>query len=339
MKNRWLKKDSSKIELGACEPPLGACENEISDCEPAIGANNLGQVSAFGYKTIVNATSPTTCSTFAFGYKTLAQSVPEMKLPDIKFGDAPVMTSTCTGDFSNSPFHISKSFVSPFSTGLEVNMDLGDGNIKYIREIKVGPFTFKDAGNLGLDIFLEGKRLGWINSLAEADLSKWLSEKDTIGVVTKSPTAKASGGVILEDTVINDKPWVPGKKLEDGFVKWSANESKAYAKTIEYVNHGYKSISNESINSSNSFDLEYKNVVPGSVLFTVYIDSKYVHSEIVAAQGKLADNYYSVDDRPNKIVSAQMDHNSGHMDVVWNVPPKGNVVLSFCYEYYIGKSA
>jgi len=58
---------------------------------------------------------------------------------------------------------------------MQVDPDYKD--VSYIREINLGPFIFKDAGELGCDLFYNGQRLGWLNYSGEKALVNWLQEK------------------------------------------------------------------------------------------------------------------------------------------------------------------
>lgn len=54
---------------------------------------------------------------------------------------------------------------------------IDNSSVKYERETELGPFTFKDAGELGVDIFFNDKRMGWLNSNGEQELLTWLLAK------------------------------------------------------------------------------------------------------------------------------------------------------------------
>lgn len=187
------------------------------------------------------------------------------------------------------------------------DMEIKDGEIQYKREIKLGCFTFKDAGNLGFDIFYNDVKLGWLNNQGEKDLYKWLGDKSFDCIKS-----------------LDEEKDVKSLFIEDQFNK----------KKIQRYYNGLDVVSNESVKGHLGFyKLEHMDIVPGSVLFTAYVNTTPIQTECLTEKGTLIERDFLP---RNNILSVQTNFKEGEFIVNWATFPEDSY-LSFCYEYYKAK--
>jgi hypothetical protein len=75
---------------------------------------------------------------------------------------------------------------------------VANNDVPYAREITLGSFTFKDAGQLGFDLFYNGTRMGWLNYLGEEALYNWLKTK-LEGTQTCGDTGKLDDAMTMKE--------------------------------------------------------------------------------------------------------------------------------------------
>jgi hypothetical protein len=113
---------------------------------------------------------------------------------------------------------------------------------------------------------------------------------------------------------------------------------KIYDRNFDPYN--IKEVSNEVIQitcNANVYQIENKNIVPGSLILTAYVNGVAVQSENLKADGELPCAFYGFShtyacERP-AFSEAKLDHNTGLITVNWvNYNSTDNRILNVCYE-------
>lgn len=334
MKNHWLnKKKTLSVEDVRLAKELesqgveGVCEyNELADVEPSLSIEVKASPLPDAYNEI----------TIGDGWCGIPTSN-EIKIE----GDFPPIIVTDCGAFciSGSSYPPPDSTISsitisndwgsfePGQTALaELDMEVGDGSIKYARETTIGIFTFKDAGELGVDIFSNGNKIGWLNNQGEKALKQWLNDKPTV----TTNFISGNGNIYtvgIDPAVGNDSTYFFRKEVYPDYNK------KSYDRNFDpYI---IKIVSNEMIEvphvgNYNVYQLNNKDIIPGSFILTAYVSGAPVQSENLNADGELPC------DRPDRpaFYKVKLDHNTGIIAVSWvNSNITDNRRLSVCYEY------
>jgi hypothetical protein len=286
MKNHWLK-NKNKITV---EDIHLARELEAEGVESVCEYKELANVEL---EPSIEVKISDTLAPFDYGEVTIGAGAMPIKTDDITWNSPPT-------DLAISSITIGCDWASfePGQTALaELDMDISDGSIKYIRETTIGPFTFKDAGELGVDIFMGTNKLGWLNGKGEESLEKWLNQKR-----------------------------LHNKSIDS--IRITSNIR---------INSNIKVISNECVKEpydvycrEASYMLAHANIIRGSFLFTAYINDIRIQSEGLGLNSKLTDD---VCNRP-AIKSLDLDYSTGKIIVNWvNYNPEDKYHLSVCYEY------
>jgi hypothetical protein len=313
----------------------GVCEYvEMADVEPAKAPDTCNEITIGAGWSSNDVKVEDITWDFDFGGQPLCISGSPYP-PEEKQFSTLVSTSCVEPDLAISSITITNDWGSfePGQTALaELDMEIGDGSIKYIREIKLGTFTFKDAGALGVDIFSNGTKIGWLNNKGEESLKQWLGEKsvaqENVSVMGKTYT------IGVDPAVGNDEETFRKEVYPD-------YNSKSYDRNF----HPYitKEVSNEIVEVAyvgqhNTYQLKNKNIVPGSFILTAHVNGVALQSENLKGDGTLPCTYYGFShtyacDRPT-IYEAKLDHNTGLITVNWiNFHSTDNRRLSVCYEY------
>lgn len=303
MKNHWLNKKKDKQE----EAILDAVCNEMATGEITIGA---------GWSSNDVKTEDITWDNVVFNcqqaMEPLCISASPYPLEEKQFSTL-VSTNYVEPDPAISSITITNDW-SIFETALaEMDMEIGDGSIKYVRETTIGTFTFKDAGALGVDIFSNGTKIGWLNNKGEESLKQWLGEK----------------------SVAQENVSVMGKTYTIGIVSNEIVEVACVDNTYQLKNKNIVPCSFILTAYVNGVALQSENLMAdGTLSHNYYGRLDLCHN--------FSHNYAC--DRP-AISEAKLDHNTGLITVNWiNFHPTtrwplGNRFLSVCYEYkdYEGK--
>lgn len=299
MKNHWLNKKKDKQE----EAILDAVCNEMATGEITIGA---------GWSSNDVKIEDITWDNAVFDCQPLCISASPYPLEEKQFSTL-VSTNYVEPDPAISSITITNDW-SSFETALaEMDMEIGDGSIKYVRETGIGTFIFKDAGALGVDIFIGGDKVGWLNSKGEESLKQWLCDKP----------------------VALDNVSVMGKTYSIGVDPAAGTDYKKKQQYDRNYDSYIKEVSNEVIDvlfasEYNVYQLKNKNILPGSVILTACINGVAVQSENLNIDGNF--NTYPCD-RPG-LRNCQLDYNTGIITVNWvNFNRLDIHGLSFCYEY------
>jgi len=336
MKNHWLNKKKDK-QLDA------AVEAAFSEFEQTLKAEDVRlarQLEAEGVEGVCEYNE------MADVEPSLSIEVKASSLPDayneITIGDGwcdvPPITVTDCGAFciSGSPsppldpaissITISNDWNSfdPGQTALsELDMEIGDGSIKYVRETTIGIFTFKDEGVLGVDIFVDGKKVGWLNSKGEKALKQWLNDKPTDICTTTIGDNSYYVGIDPAYGVDNSQTYVFRKEVYPDYKRYDYNIETVSNEVIKVPHAG----------KYNVYQLKNKNIVPGSVLLTTFINGVAVQSENLTNFGVLTDKNYHYAER-TAMSGAKIDYSTGIVTINWiNFSLTDNRYLSVCYEY------
>lgn len=340
MKNHWLKKKENKITI---EDVRLARELEAEGVESVCEYNEMADVEPTASIEVKAPTLPGDVTLVCSGGGSWTMDIPDV------FSDAPPITITETAvDFCGKPLCISGtpspfpdpaissitisndwSSFEPGQTALaELDMEIGNGSIKYTRETTIGIFTFKDAGELGVDIFQNGIKVGWLNNQGEKALKQWLNDKPTTVATTTHMGSTYTIGIDPAISHLNDTYFFKKEVYPD-------YNKKAYDRNYDPYN--IKEVSNEIINvfyagQYNVYQLKNKNIVPGSVLLTVFVNDVATQSENLTGHGILTDKNY-LGER-TAMSGAKIDHNTGIITVNWiNFQSTEYRHLSVCYEY------
>jgi hypothetical protein len=350
MKNHWLKKK----EVLSVENIKLAKELESQGVEDVCVYNEMADV-----EPLIIAEAPLDGEiTIGTGWHGMPSSN-EVKIPDITFGDPPCLTtSTYIGDICISgapystdsvPLDLATTITVPNDWANLTELEIGDGNIKYLRETTIGPFTFKDAGSLGVDIFVDNNicidrvnnnsKIGWLNSNGEESLKQWLNEKPKKTATTTIEGTTYSIGV---DPAVGQDTYV--------FKKSPKKDDYDTKHKIQVVyNLGLTLVSNEVIDVThvgeyNVYQIGNTNIIPGSFIFTAYVNGIAVQSENLKGDGELPVTFYGFShtyacERP-AISKAKLDHKTGIITVNWvNFNRLDTHILSVCYEYEYSKES
>lgn len=300
MKNHWLNKKKDKQE----EAILDVVCNEMATGEITIGAGwSLNDVKI----------EDITWDNVVFDFCQSICKEADNPLEEKQFSTF-VSTNYVEPDPAISSITITNDWGSfePGQTALaELDIEIGDGSIKYVRETGIGTFIFKDAGALGVDIFIGGDKVGWLNSKGEESLKQWLCDKP----------------VALDNVSVMGKTYSIGVDPAAG----TDYKKKQYDRNYDsYI----KEVSNEVIDvlfaSEYNYQLKNKNIFPGSFILTACINGVAVQSENLNVDG----NFNTCPcDRPG-LRNCQLDHNTGTITVNWvNFNRLDTHSLSVCYEY------
>jgi len=191
----------------------------------------------------------------------------------------------------------------------ELDMELSDGSIKYVREINVGNFTFKDAGTLGIDIFVGSNKIGWLNSNGESTLKEWLNNKAA-----------------------------PINPCRNDPFSASAMHSHLTKESIQGVSNEVPDNLYGGVHKHNTYQLENGNIIPGSVILTAHVNGVALQSENLCINGAFTEGYNGISHtyacERSAISKVKLDHKTGVITVSWINSNVDDVrSLSFCYEY------
>lgn len=177
------------------------------------------------------------------------------------------------------------------------DLEIGDGSIKYTREIKIGQFTFKDAGELGVDIFQDGARLGWLNCQGEESLIEWLKNKSK----QKNYKNKYDDYKDLSNHfgVVANESFLFGVKPHEFDGDWDLGES--------------------------FYKFKHDNIIPGSLIVT--LNEKKI---IVPSYGNEICEYLA----SIGVKTIAVNYKEGNISIEWTTPP-GKVFVNLCYEYEV----
>jgi hypothetical protein len=198
-----------------------------------------------------------------------------------------------------------KHHVSPAGFGgrdCSPNLEIGDGSMKYTREIQLGPFTFKDS-DLGIDIFLNDVRMGWLNCRGEESLFAWLKEKHT---------AKQDGP---------DQNYCL-KSLSNYSISCTCRDTLFSEELVLFgrIPDGYDGDLGESF-----YKFDHDNVVPGSLVVT--FNGKIV--QIPAYGHEVCAELFDIG-----VKTISVDYNKGNISIEWSKTP-GVINVNLQYEYEV----